>query len=50
MAHLIWVWCLVPQNATDVYKRLLTEYRDYLALNVYVALCWLPEPECAALC
>eukprot|EP00201_Polytomella_parva_P024112 CAMPEP_0175040624 /NCGR_PEP_ID=MMETSP0052_2-20121109/1383_1 /TAXON_ID=51329 ORGANISM="Polytomella parva, Strain SAG 63-3" /NCGR_SAMPLE_ID=MMETSP0052_2 /ASSEMBLY_ACC=CAM_ASM_000194 /LENGTH=582 /DNA_ID=CAMNT_0016302889 /DNA_START=6 /DNA_END=1754 /DNA_ORIENTATION=+ len=28
------------QEATDVYKRLLLEHRDYLALNVYVALCY----------
>ncbi|GLC51857.1 Intraflagellar transport protein 56 [Pleodorina starrii] len=28
------------QEATDIYKRLLLEHRDYLALNVYVALCY----------
>lgn len=28
------------QNATDVYKRLLIECREHLALNVYVALCY----------
>lgn len=28
------------QEATDVYKRLLLENREYLALNVYVALCY----------
>lgn len=28
------------QEATDIYKRLLIEYRDYLALQVYVALCY----------
>ena len=28
------------QEATDIYKRLLLENRDYLALNVYVALCY----------
>lgn len=28
------------QDATDVYKRLLIEYRDYLALQVYVAMCY----------
>ncbi|KAK2575113.1 hypothetical protein KPH14_008838 [Odynerus spinipes] len=28
------------QEAIDVYKRILLENRDYLALNVYVALCY----------
>jgi len=28
------------QEATDIYKRLLLENRDYAALNVYVALCY----------
>eukprot|EP00217_Crustomastix_stigmatica_P015940 CAMPEP_0183789418 /NCGR_PEP_ID=MMETSP0803_2-20130417/410_1 /TAXON_ID=195967 /ORGANISM="Crustomastix stigmata, Strain CCMP3273" /LENGTH=557 /DNA_ID=CAMNT_0026033587 /DNA_START=70 /DNA_END=1743 /DNA_ORIENTATION=+ len=28
------------QEATDIYKRLLMENREYLALNVYVALCY----------
>uniref|UniRef100_A0A7S3GFC7 Intraflagellar transport protein 56 n=1 Tax=Palpitomonas bilix TaxID=652834 RepID=A0A7S3GFC7_9EUKA len=28
------------QEATDIYKRMLLENRDYLALNVYVALCY----------
>eukprot|EP00823_Brevimastigomonas_motovehiculus_P001620 TRINITY_DN1220_c0_g1_i1.p1 TRINITY_DN1220_c0_g1~~TRINITY_DN1220_c0_g1_i1.p1 ORF type:complete len:561 (-),score=105.56 TRINITY_DN1220_c0_g1_i1:1373-3055(-) len=28
------------QEAVDVYKRLLMEYRDYFALQVYVALCY----------
>jgi intraflagellar transport protein 56 len=28
------------QESTDIYKRLLIEYRDYLALQVYVALCY----------
>jgi len=28
------------QEATDIYKRLLLEYRDYTALRVYVALCY----------
>ncbi|KAI5061955.1 hypothetical protein GOP47_0022494 [Adiantum capillus-veneris] len=28
------------QDATDIYKRLLLEHRDWLALNVYVALCY----------
>jgi intraflagellar transport protein 56 len=28
------------QEATDIYKRLLIEYRDYLALQVYVAMCY----------
>ena len=28
------------QEATDIYKRLLLENRDYTALNVYVALCY----------
>jgi len=28
------------QEATDIYKRLLLVHRDYLALNVYVALCY----------
>jgi hypothetical protein len=31
---------LRPQEATDIYKRLLLENREYLALNVYVALCY----------
>ena len=28
------------QDATDIYKRLLLQTREYLALNVYVALCY----------
>ena len=28
------------QEATDIYKRLLIEFRDYLALQVYVAMCY----------
>eukprot|EP00245_Coleochaete_scutata_P005787 TRINITY_DN19656_c0_g1_i1.p1 TRINITY_DN19656_c0_g1~~TRINITY_DN19656_c0_g1_i1.p1 ORF type:complete len:569 (+),score=123.54 TRINITY_DN19656_c0_g1_i1:455-2161(+) len=28
------------QEATDIYKRLLLDNRDWLALNVYVALCY----------
>jgi intraflagellar transport protein 56 len=28
------------QDATDIYKRLLLENRESLALNVYVALCY----------
>lgn len=28
------------QEATDIYKRLLLEHRDDLALNVYVAMCY----------
>eukprot|EP00163_Fabomonas_tropica_P001008 TRINITY_DN1075_c0_g1_i2.p1 TRINITY_DN1075_c0_g1~~TRINITY_DN1075_c0_g1_i2.p1 ORF type:complete len:500 (+),score=148.85 TRINITY_DN1075_c0_g1_i2:707-2206(+) len=28
------------QEATDIYKRMLLENRDYLALNVYIALCY----------
>merc|ERR1711907_406516 len=28
------------QEATDIYKRLLLESRDDLALNVYVAMCY----------
>jgi intraflagellar transport protein 56 len=28
------------QEATDIYKRLLIEYRDYLALQVYVSSCY----------
>lgn len=28
------------QEATDIYKQLLLENRDYAALNVYVALCY----------
>lgn len=28
------------QDATDVYKRLLMENREYAALNVYVGLCY----------
>ena len=31
---------LAPQEATDIYKRLLLENRDYTALNCYVALCY----------
>ena len=31
---------LVSQEATDVYKRLLLEHRDFVALNVYLALCY----------
>lgn len=32
--------CPLLQEATDIYKRLLLEHRDFLALNVYVALCY----------
>ena len=28
------------QEATDIYKALLLDHRDLLALNVYVALCY----------
>ena len=28
------------QEAIDIYKRILLDNRDYLALNVYVALCY----------
>lgn len=28
------------QEAIDVYKKILLEHRDYIALNVYVALCY----------
>ncbi|CAG0913187.1 unnamed protein product [Notodromas monacha] len=28
------------QEAIDIYKRILTDNRDYLALNVYIALCY----------
>jgi len=28
------------QEALDIYKRYLVENRDFLALNVYVALCY----------
>jgi intraflagellar transport protein 56 len=28
------------QEATDIYKKLLIEYRDYLALQVYVSMCY----------
>jgi intraflagellar transport protein 56 len=28
------------QEATDLYKRVLLEQREHLALNVYVALCY----------
>jgi hypothetical protein len=31
---------LPAQEATDIYKRLLLEHRDFLALNVFVALCY----------
>ncbi len=30
----------VPQEAIDIYKRILLDNREYLALNVYVALCY----------
>jgi hypothetical protein len=30
----------VAQEATDVYKGLLLDHRDLLALNVYVGLCY----------
>ena len=29
-----------PAQATDIYKRLLLENRDDVALNVYVAMCY----------
>ncbi len=32
------------QEATDVYKRLLLENRDDIALNVYVAMCYCTFP------
>ena len=28
------------QEATDLYKRILLEQRDFVALNIYVALCY----------
>lgn len=28
------------QEAIDIYKRILMDHRDYLALNVYIALCY----------
>lgn len=28
------------EEATDIYKKLLLENREYLAINVYVALCY----------
>jgi intraflagellar transport protein 56 len=28
------------QEAIDVYKKILSEHRDYIAINVYVALCY----------
>lgn len=28
------------QEAIDIYKKILLEHRDFLALNVYVALCY----------
>jgi intraflagellar transport protein 56 len=28
------------QEAIDIYKRILLDHREYLALNVYVALCY----------
>ena len=31
---------MLLQEATEVYKRLLLEHRDFLALNVYLALCY----------
>jgi hypothetical protein len=34
------------QEATDIYKRLLLENRDYTALNVYVALCYYKLDYC----
>lgn len=30
----------VPQEATDIYKALLLDHRELLALNMYVALCY----------
>ena len=32
--------CFAFTKATDIYKRLLLESRDDLALNVYVAMCY----------
>ena len=28
------------QEAVDIYKRLLLENREYIALNVYIAMCY----------
>lgn len=28
------------QEAIDIYKRILLENRDYVALNVYIAMCY----------
>lgn len=28
------------QEATDIYKRILIEHKDYSALNIYIALCY----------
>jgi len=28
------------EEATDIYKKLLLENREYLAINLYVALCY----------
>ncbi len=28
------------QEAIDVYKKILSKHRDYIAINVYVALCY----------
>jgi hypothetical protein len=32
--------CIAPQEATDIYKGLLLDHRELLALNMYVALCY----------
>lgn len=31
---------LIIQEATDIYKRILLEHKDYAALNIFIALCY----------
>lgn len=38
--HRLPLLAMVLQEATEVYKHLLLEHRDFLALNVYLALCY----------
>ena len=33
-------YLIIKNKATDAYKKLLLENREYAALNVYVALCY----------
>lgn len=38
--HRLVLLAMLLQEATEVYKRLLLEHRDFLGLNVYLALCY----------